>query len=189
MGKMTVKERLLDWSCSLPLRIFAGDSLGIANIAICSIGLLFVLGTITWQKLKTTSTGASSSCTEEPSVWGCDGCIRCGWLVDEPCDGSHRFTDCIDAHYCGSVGRFDRFMSNSAVIAMLMPPALARAEAHGIDVKAMTMAVVLPSNFAFMFPVSTPVTAIAWSAGYYTPGKVAVPVSCSMVSDYCACVS
>ena len=65
------------------------------------------------------------------------------------------------------------FMSNSAVVAMLMPPALALAAQHGISLEAMTMTVVLPSNFAFMFPVSTPVTAIAWSAGYYTPRQVA----------------
>ena len=37
----------------------------------------------------------------------------------------------------------------------------------------MTMAVVLPSNFAFMFPISTPVTGIAWSGGFFTPQLVA----------------
>jgi sodium-dependent dicarboxylate transporter 2/3/5 len=37
----------------------------------------------------------------------------------------------------------------------------------------MAMAVVLPSNFAFMFPISTPVTGIAWSAGFFTPQLVA----------------
>ncbi|MDP6946538.1 MAG: hypothetical protein QF464_20485, partial [Myxococcota bacterium] len=42
-----------------------------------------------------------------------------------------------------------------------------------IDPRAMTMAVVLPSNFAFMFPISTPVTGIAWSAGFFTPQLVA----------------
>jgi solute carrier family 13 (sodium-dependent dicarboxylate transporter), member 2/3/5 len=47
------------------------------------------------------------------------------------------------------------------------------AGAHDIDPRAMAMAVVLPSNFAFMFPISTPVTGIAWSAGFFTPGLVA----------------
>ena len=64
------------------------------------------------------------------------------------------------------------FTSNSAVVAMLMPPALSMAQAHGIDPVAMTMAVVLPSNFAFMFPISTPVTAMAWSGGFFRAREV-----------------
>ena len=65
------------------------------------------------------------------------------------------------------------FMSNSAVVAMLMPPALSLAATYGIDPRAVTMLIVLPSNFAFMFPISTPVMGIAWSGGYFTPQLVA----------------
>ena len=54
-----------------------------------------------------------------------------------------------------------------------MPPALSMAAAYDIDPVAMTMAVVLPSNFAFMFPISTPVTAMAWSGGFFKMDVVA----------------
>ncbi len=176
MGKMTVKERVVGLVVlvTVALWIFAGDSLGIANIAICSIGLLFVFGTITWREV------------EDNINWGVivmyggaiclggamDASGAAGWLTSLVMDLTDSPTVLMLIVVVLSAG-LTEFMSNSAVIAMLMPPALALAEAHGIDVKAMTMAVVLPSNFAFMFPVSTPVTAIAWSAGYYTPGKVA----------------
>ena len=58
------------------------------------------------------------------------------------------------------------FMSNSAVVAMLMPPALAFAESQGVNLAAITMVVVLPSNFAYIFPIATPVTGLAWSSGH-----------------------
>ena len=63
------------------------------------------------------------------------------------------------------------FMSNSAVIAILMPPALSLAANLGIDPRLMTMAVVLPSNFAFMLPMATPATAMAYSSGTFSPAE------------------
>jgi sodium-dependent dicarboxylate transporter 2/3/5 len=65
------------------------------------------------------------------------------------------------------------FMSNSAVVAMLLPPTLAFAQSFGIDPRAAAMLIVLPSNFAFMFPMSTPATAVGWSLGFYRPREVA----------------
>ena len=65
------------------------------------------------------------------------------------------------------------FMSNSAVVAMLMTPALAFAESHGVTLAAITMVVVLPSNFAYIFPIATPVTGLAWSSGYLERATVA----------------
>jgi sodium-dependent dicarboxylate transporter 2/3/5 len=176
MGKITIKERVVGLVVlvTIALWVFMGDRLGIANIAICSVGLLFVLGTISWREV------------EDNINWGViimyGGAICLGGAMDA--SGAALWLTGLVMNVTDSPAvlmliivilsaGLTEFMSNSAVIAMLMPPALALAEAHGVDVKAMTMAVVLPSNFAFMFPVSTPVTAIAWSAGYYTPGKVA----------------
>jgi solute carrier family 13 (sodium-dependent dicarboxylate transporter), member 2/3/5 len=59
------------------------------------------------------------------------------------------------------------------VVAMLMPPALAFAESQGVNLAAITMVVVLPSNFAYIFPIATPVTGLAWSSGYLESRTVA----------------
>jgi sodium-dependent dicarboxylate transporter 2/3/5 len=57
-------------------------------------------------------------------------------------------------------------ISNSAVVALLMPVALSMGRDLGIDPRIMTMVVAIPSGLAFMFPMGTPATAIAFSSGF-----------------------
>ena len=49
-----------------------------------------------------------------------------------------------------------------------MPTALSLAPAT-LDPRIVVMSVVLPSNFAFMFPAATPATAMAYSSGTFAP--------------------
>jgi sodium-dependent dicarboxylate transporter 2/3/5 len=56
---------------------------------------------------------------------------------------------------------FTTFMSNSAVIAILLPPALSLCSDYGISPVVATMTVILPSNFAFILPIATPASALA----------------------------
>ena len=63
---------------------------------------------------------------------------------------------------------FTTFMSNSAVIAILLPTAISMGPAYGIDPVVATMAVVLPSNFAFILPIATPAAALAYSSRFLT---------------------
>jgi len=62
-------------------------------------------------------------------------------------------------------------MSNAAAVAVLMPIALVLAEQYGVDARAMTLGVTLPSGLAFMLPVSTPAIAIVINSGYVSPAE------------------
>jgi sodium-dependent dicarboxylate transporter 2/3/5 len=59
---------------------------------------------------------------------------------------------------------FTTFMSNSAVIAILLPPALSLCPDYGISPVVATMTVILPSNFAFILPIATPASALAFAS-------------------------
>ena len=59
-------------------------------------------------------------------------------------------------------------ISNSAVVALMMPIAIALAAQNGVDVRTATLALAIPSGLAFMLPISTPATAIAVSSKYVT---------------------
>ena len=177
LGKVTPREQVvgLVLIVTVGLWAFVGDTVGLANIALCSMAALFALGTLSWQDV------------QRHVSWGivlmyggaiCLGGVmeRSGaalWLTEHLLLGTGLGPQALMLFLALTSALLTEFMSNSAVVAMLMPPALSLADAYGVDLRAMTMAIVLPSNFAFMFPVSTPVTAIAWSGGYFRPGIVA----------------
>lgn len=177
MGKITPRELVVGivLIITVVLWALAGDSHGLANIAICSIAALFALGALDWEAI------------QSHVNWGivvmyggaiCLGGVmeRTGaamWLTQQFLSDAPASAGVLMLGFAILGAVLTEFMSNSAVVAMLLPPALSLAGAHDIDPRAMAMAVVLPSNFAFMFPISTPVTGIAWSAGFFTPQLVA----------------
>ncbi|MEE2779895.1 MAG: DASS family sodium-coupled anion symporter, partial [Myxococcota bacterium] len=177
MGKVSPQELSVGAVLVITVTLWAvaGDTLGIASIAICSMAALFALGTVSWHDIQTRVN------------WGIvvmyGGAIGLGgamersgaasWLTEQTIGGFTLAPTTLMLGLAVASAVLTEFMSNSAVVAMLMPPALALAETHGIDLRAMTMAIVLPSNFAFIFPIATPVTALAWSGGYFSAGVMA----------------
>ncbi|MGM0578507.1 MAG: SLC13 family permease [Myxococcota bacterium] len=177
MGKLTPREGVVAAVLVVTVLLWAlaGDSIGLANIAICSMAALFALGTLSWHSV------------QHHVNWGIvvmyGGAICLGstmehtgaalWLTEHLVDAQELSPQVLMMLLAIIAALATEFMSNSAVVAMLMPPALSFAESAGIDARAMAMTVVLPTNFAFMFPIATPVTAIAWSSGYLTPRVVA----------------
>jgi sodium-dependent dicarboxylate transporter 2/3/5 len=177
MGKTSPREIAV--GAVLVVTVFlwalAGDTLGLANIAIISMGALFGLGALSWREVETHVN------------WGIivmyGGAIGLGgamersgaaeWLTQGLVSGYDLGPGAIMMGLAIASALLTEFMSNSAVVAMLMPPALALAESHGIHLAAVTMVVVLPSNFAYIFPVATPVTGLAWSSGFLDPMGVA----------------
>ena len=63
---------------------------------------------------------------------------------------------------------FTTFMSNSAVIAILLPTAISMSPTYGISPALATMTVILPSNFAFILPIATPAAALAYSSKFFS---------------------
>ena len=175
IGKATLREKLVGvvMVATVAAWMIAGERLGMANIAIVATAALFVLGLLTWRDV------------EENVNWGVllmyGGAISLGSSLADT--GAASFlTERLLGDFHGSPQALlmvlgvaavvmTEFMSNSAVIAILMPPALSLATTHDIDPRIMTMAIVLPSNFAFMLPMATPATAIAYSSGMFTPAE------------------
>ena len=171
LGKITPRELVVAAVLILTVGLWAvaGDTYGLANIALVSMAALFALGALDWHVI------------QRHVSWGivlmyggaiCLGGVmeRSGaalWLTEQVLLDTGLGPRELMLFLAVISAVLTEFMSNSAVVAMLMPPALSLAETQGIDLRAMTMAIVLPSNFAFIFPVSTPVTAIAWSGGYF----------------------
>ncbi len=178
MGKVTARELVVGviMVATVLMWAFAGDTLGLDTIAIIAMSALFLLRAVTWREV------------QEEVNWGL--ILMYGGAICLSAAMAHTgaalwLTELVFADGVSSPqmllivialasALLTEFMSNSAVVAMLLPPTLSLAQANGIDLAAAAMTVVLPSNFAFMFPISTPVTALAWSVGFYTPRQVAV---------------
>ncbi|MCA9563802.1 MAG: DASS family sodium-coupled anion symporter [Myxococcales bacterium] len=153
---------------TIVLWVVRGHEWGLGNIAIVATAVLFFFNLMTWRDV------------EEGVNWGVllmyGGAISMGaalqqsgaasWLVGPLLESSH-----LDSVFVllilGSISLvLTELMSNSAVIAVLLPVALEFGAARGIDLRVVTMSVVLPSNFAFVFPMATPANALAYSSGF-----------------------
>lgn len=177
MGKTTVREQLVGVIMLLTVFSWAayGRELGLDVIAILATTLLFVLRLVSWQEIEDNvhwgiilmyggALCLSAAMTES-------GAAR--WLTGALFDEGFTSPTVLLISIGFAAALMTEFMSNAAVVAMLLPPTLALSQSMGIDPRAAAMMIVLPSNFAFMFPMSTPATAVGWSLGFYRPREVA----------------
>jgi len=175
MGAVTIKEKgiagvmiltLIAWFCF-------SEAIGIANIALISIVLLFVLNLINWRMV------------EEHVNWSIilmyGGAICLGevmsqsgaalWLAKQAFEGTASpIIFLLLVAILSTV--LTNFMSNSAVIAILLPPALSMSDTYGISPSMVAMTVILTSNFAFMLPIGTPASAVAYSSRFINIGEM-----------------
>ena len=177
MGKTTVREQVVGLVMLGTVIAWAGwgRAIGLDVIAILATALLFVLRVVSWQDI------------EDNVHWGVIlmyGGALCVSAAMTESGAAAWLTSSLFSEGFGSevlllvtigvvAAVMTEFMSNAAVVAMLLPPTLAFAKTFGVDPRAAAMLIVLPSNFAFMFPMSTPATAIGWSLGFYRPREVA----------------
>lgn len=178
MGKVKLVEKgiALVMAITLFCWFFYGEELGIANIAIISIVILFVFNLITWRMV------------EEHVNWAIilmyGGAICLGEVMAQS-GAAHWLANRVFAGTIQSSGGFlltiaflsmlfTTFMSNSAVIAILLPPALSMCQTYSIDPTVATMTVILPSNFAFILPMATPASALAYSSRFLSLREMVV---------------
>ena len=172
MGKLTFQEKgiALVMLMTLFCWFVFGDQLGIANIAIISIVLLFVLNLITWKMVETHINWAivlmygGAICLGE--VMAETGAAL--WLAEKLFSGivDSPITFLLVIALLSTL--LTTFMSNSAVIAILLPTAISMSPAYEIHPALATMTVILPSNFAFILPIATPASALAYSSRFLT---------------------
>jgi len=176
MGAVTIKEKgiagvmiltLMAWFC------FSED-IGIANIALISIVLLFVLNLVNWKMV------------EEHVNWSIilmyGGAICLGevmsesgaalWLAKHVFEGTTHNPTIFLLLVAILSTVLTNFMSNSAAIAVLLPPALSMSGTYGISPSMVAMTVILTSNFAFMLPIGTPASAVAYSSRFISIGEM-----------------
>ena len=172
MGKLTFQEKgiSLVMGATLFCWFVYGDHLCIANIAIISIVLLFVLNLITWKMVEAHINWAivlmygGAICLGE--VMSESGAAL--WLAKQLFSGLVESGTVFLMVIALLSTLFTTFMSNSAVIAILLPTAISMSSAYGINPALATMTVILPSNFAFILPIATPASALAYSSKFLT---------------------
>ena len=172
MGKLTFQEKGI--ALVMVITLFCwfvfGDQLGIANIAIISIVLLFILNLITWKMVEAHINWAivlmygGAICLGE--VMAETGAAL--WLAEKLFSGivDSPITFLLIIALLSTL--LTTFMSNSAVIAILLPTAISMSPAYDIHPALATMTVILPSNFAFILPIATPASALAYSSRFLT---------------------
>ena len=140
----------------------------LANIALASVVVMFVFRLIDWK-------------TVEHSVnWGIilmyGGAIALGsalnstgaakWIVDHSI-GTTALSPTMTLVLIAALSLIlTEFISNAAVVSVLLPVAISLAQSKGISLEAVTLAVALPSGLTYTLPMGTPATAIAYGSGY-----------------------
>ncbi|MBS1257800.1 MAG: Sodium-dependent dicarboxylate transporter SdcS [Candidatus Scalindua arabica] len=175
IGKMKRKElsigilmiaTIFSWICF-------GEKFGLANIALASVVIAFVFRLIRWKEV------------EEDVNWGLilmyGGAICLGfamgktgatrWLVDISNIGAIQSPFVLIMAISLFAIFLTQAMSNTAVVALLMPITIGIAIDFSINPIIMTLAVTVPSGLAFILPMGTPAVAIAHSSGFVTLGN------------------
>ena len=148
--------------------MFLGGRFGLANIALGAVVVLFVFRLVRWKDV------------EEYVNWGIvlmyGGAITLGaalaksgaaeWLIDLTL-GSMGLQPLVLVGFISLISLFlSEGMSNSAVVAVLMPLAAGLSREFHLDPKMITYTIAIPAGLAFTLPMSTPANAIAISSGY-----------------------
>jgi sodium-dependent dicarboxylate transporter 2/3/5 len=148
--------------------IVLGEQAGLANIAFAAVAVAFVFGLMKWKDV------------EEDVNWGVflmyGGAIALGFALDSTGAATwliDRTIAQVSAAPLVIVGLLalvsvllTEAISNSAVVALLLPVGLGLSAPHGLSPETLTLAVAIPSGLAYMLPMGTPATAIAFSSGH-----------------------
>ncbi|MBI5233083.1 MAG: DASS family sodium-coupled anion symporter [Deltaproteobacteria bacterium] len=172
MGKVSTNEYAVGVVLVLTVAawMMLGHTAGLANIALISVVVLFVLKVVSWKDI------------EEYVNWGVvlmyGGAITLGVALDRSGAAAWLAYAAI-GEWAGSpwmVIAFFSFltlvltecMSNAAVIAVLLPIGIGLAERFAMSPMLITYAIAIPAGLAFALPMATPANAIAASSNYIT---------------------
>lgn len=179
LGAVSWNEKMIGWIMLLAIIfwMFAGKKLGLANIAIIAVALLFVFKVMRWKDV------------EEYVNWGIilmyGGAIALGAALASTGAAAWAANATIGIWATSPMALVMLFsaiaillteaMSNAAIIAILMPVGLSLSAKMGMDPKIITMAIAMPSGLAYCLPISTPATAIAYSSGFFRMRDLVAP--------------
>jgi sodium-dependent dicarboxylate transporter 2/3/5 len=179
LGRMSVREKAVAMVMlgTLAGWLFGGEELGLASVALVATVLVFALGLVRWRDV------------EGYVNWGIlllyGGAIVLGAVMNDSGAASwlsgHSLGRWATTSYAatwlisGLSIVLTEMLSNSAVVALLMPVTLGMCAQLAIEPRAMALLVAVPAGLSFTLPIGTPANAIAYSSGYLTVRDMLVP--------------
>ena len=169
-GKITGEEKraLFILLLTITAWVFLGHRIGLATIAIISAVALFLLNIVSWHDV------------EDYVNWGVilmyGGAIALGVALAKTGAGHWAVTSFITQWQPSPASIIavlviisiclTEAMSNSAVVAMILPLGLSLSSYYHIDPKVVVYAVAVPAGLAVTLPMGTPPMAICYASGY-----------------------
>lgn len=179
MGRASYRQRAVGLVMLLTFVawVVGGETFGLASIALAAVILLFVLQLVSWRDI------------EAYVNWGVllmyGGAICLGaaisksgaaaWMAQQTIINWAGDPRAVVLILSGLSLVLTEVVSNTAVVALLMPVSLGIAEAFGMDPRVIALVVAVPAGLAFALPVGTPANAIAYSSGYLRMRDLMVP--------------
>lgn len=170
LGPVTNREKAIGvlMIVTVLLWIFAGTSIGLANIALGAVVVAFIFKLLSWKQV------------EHDVNWGIilmyGGAIAVGYALSETGAALWAAQQILNSWTVAAFTLlvffaiiaifFTEGISNAAVVTMLVPIAIGVSTEYGIDPRIATLAIAIPCGLAFMLPMSTPAIAISHSSGY-----------------------
>jgi sodium-dependent dicarboxylate transporter 2/3/5 len=167
--------------------IVLGEEYGLANIAIMAVIVLFAMNLASWHSV------------EQYVNWGVilmyGGAIALGtavsrtgaatWLSQQTISVWADSPATAVAIISATSLVLTEAVSNSAVVALLMPVTLGVAADFEMPPRIMALVTAVPAGLAFAFPIGTPANAIAFSSGYLRMRDIVLPGVVLAVSAWC----
>ncbi len=179
LGRMRYHERAIGVVMLITFGtwVIGGEDLGLANIALGAVVVLFVLQLVSWREV------------ERYVNWGVilmyGGAICLGAAINKSGAAAWIAQATISRWATGGSSvilmlsflaiLLTEAMSNSAVVALLMPVSLGIAGEFGMDPRVMALAIAVPAGLATTLPIGTPANAIAYSSGHLAIRDMVVP--------------
>ncbi len=179
LGKPRYQERAIAtvMLATLAAWILLGEEFGLANVALVSVVVLFLLRLVHWKEI------------EGYVNWGVlvmyGGAICLGSALSKSGAAAWLAHATIRDWATNSTAVvwllsllalvLTEAMSNSAVVAMLLPMSLGIAGEFGLDPRVIALTVAVPAGLATTLPIGTPANAIAYSSGYLSLRDLLLP--------------
>jgi sodium-dependent dicarboxylate transporter 2/3/5 len=179
LGRMSTREKLVGgiWLLTLAGWIFGGEQFGLATVALTAVVAMFTIRVVAWDDV------------EQHVSWGIllmyGGAIALGTAMNESGASKWIAHQTIAAWADTPLAAvlivsalsilLTEAMSNSAVVAMLMPITLGVASDLGMDPRVMALVVAVPAGLSFMLPTGTPANAIAYASGFISLRDMVLP--------------
>ncbi len=163
------KKMLVIVAATITAWVFFSDVIGLANIALLAVVVLFMSRVVEWKD------------AEKHVHWGVvlmyGGAIALGVAMEQSGAALYITQNIIDIlpvqpwiiliSLMVVTLLLTELISNSAVVAMMMPVGLSLALSYGIHPIAITYVIAVAAGFAFMLPMGSPSNALAYETRFF----------------------